>query len=170
MAIWQDNKISWITQSAEKTTEMGVLLGALLQPYDVVSLHGNLGAGKTAFARGVAHGWGTTNRVTSPTFTLVNEYPRATDGLILYHLDCYRLQSEADAITTGIEDILEAEAAVMIEWPERIKSFLTAPQLNIYLEYIDIEERRIQFGATNSRTQQIIEHYQSQQQPSSENL
>ncbi len=158
MAILRNDVIEFVTQSAEQTTRLGRKLGTLLQPDDLVCLYGDLGAGKTAFARGVGAGWGTTLRVTSPTFTLVNEYPRA-DGIILYHLDCYRLQSEADAITTGIEDILDARAAVMIEWPERVETFLVAERLNIYLRHSDINRRGLRLEAKGGRAQQLLDRF-----------
>ena len=102
---------------------LGVRLGELLQPNDVVCLSGELGSGKTVLARGVGRGWGTAIRVTSPTFIVVNQYPRMHDDRILYHLDCYRLETEADVISAGLEDVLLAEGAFMIEWPERIEGF-----------------------------------------------
>ena len=158
MAILRNDVIDFVSQSAEQTTRLGHRLGALLQPHDLVCLYGDLGAGKTAFARGVGAGWGTTLRVTSPTFTLVNEYPRE-DGTILYHLDCYRLESEADAITTGIEDILDANAAIMIEWPERVETFLPSARFNIHLRHVDITRRGLRIEAIGERFQTLLTRY-----------
>ncbi|MEM7347275.1 MAG: tRNA (adenosine(37)-N6)-threonylcarbamoyltransferase complex ATPase subunit type 1 TsaE, partial [Chloroflexota bacterium] len=106
-----------LTSDEVETTELvGEMLGKQLQTADVICLIGELGAGKTALTRGIGRGWGTTQRVTSPTFTLINEYARPTDQSILYHLDCYRLVSEDDVETIGLEDILAADGAVIIEW------------------------------------------------------
>ena len=91
MAILDRWTIDFVSSSVEQTTRLGVRLGELLQIHDLVCLSGDLGAGKTALARGIGRGWGSGLRVTSPTFTLVNEYPRLADGRVLYHIDCYRL-------------------------------------------------------------------------------
>jgi tRNA threonylcarbamoyladenosine biosynthesis protein TsaE len=89
----------------------------------VLALYGDLGAGKTVFARGVAHGLGIREAVTSPTFTVVQEY-RHNRG-VLYHLDMYRIQGAEDALAFGIEDFLFApEAVTVVEWPERILDLL----------------------------------------------
>jgi hypothetical protein len=92
-----------------------------------VALHGDLGAGKTVLTRGIARGLGITEPVTSPTFTIVQEYRRA-DGQWLYHLDMYRIRSEDDALAFGIEEFLFAPNAVtVVEWPERIAGLLEVP-------------------------------------------
>ena len=88
------NFLNFNSGSPKETEEIGLQLGKLLQPFDVICLIGGLGAGKTALTRGLGQGWGTELRVTSPTFTLINEYARPSDGRIMYHLDCYRLMSD----------------------------------------------------------------------------
>ena len=143
-----------ISTSVAKTVELGIHLGEQLQAHDLICLHGNLGAGKTAFARGVGAGWGSTVRVTSPTYVLINEYPRH-DGVILYHLDCYRLESAADTITTGIEDILDMPAPILIEWPERVAEFLPAERLNIHLTYTNDTTRTITLNPIGARAETL---------------
>lgn len=106
-----------VTTSEEETTELGASLGAELQPGDVVLLYGELGAGKTAFVRGLARGVGApADEVSSPTFTLVQEYPgaRAT----LYHVDLYRLEPK-EVQDLGLEELVSGDGIVAIEWAER---------------------------------------------------
>ncbi len=120
-----------ISARPDQTEILGEWIGGRLTGGDILCLQGPLGAGKTTFARGVARGWGSSSRVTSPTYTLVNEYPRAGDGRILYHLDCYRLVESDEAETIGLGDILASEEPVMIEWPERVADWLPADRLTI---------------------------------------
>jgi len=159
MAILDQWTLDFISNSEEQTLRLGVRLGELLQAYDLVCLAGELGAGKTAVARGIGRGWGSSIRVTSPTYTLINEYPRLHDGLILYHLDCYRLHSEADVVTAGFEDILQSEGAIMVEWPERIVSWLPDDRFWVDLDYVSDTRRRLHIRATGERSQQLLEDF-----------
>jgi tRNA threonylcarbamoyladenosine biosynthesis protein TsaE len=107
------------TTSETETSAAGEALGATLRPRDVVLLYGDLGAGKTAFVRGMARGIGANpDEVTSPTFTIVQEYagPSAT----LYHVDLYRLEG-AEIDDLGLEDLVAGDGIVAIEWAERWK-------------------------------------------------
>jgi tRNA threonylcarbamoyladenosine biosynthesis protein TsaE len=107
-----------ITQSESETVAAGRNLAATLQPGDVVLLSGALGAGKTAFVRGIAEGLGAdASEVSSPTFTLIQEYHGRR--CMLYHVDLYRLEpKEVDDL--GLDELLEQEAITAIEWPERL--------------------------------------------------
>ena len=149
-----------ITKTVEETEKIGSELGQLLRPNDLICLHGELGAGKTAFVRGVARGWGTKTRVTSPTFTLINQYSRS-DQTILYHVDAYRLESWADVVTTGFEDILDSGGIVIIEWAERVQSFLSAQRLDIFFSHLDETSRTIRIVASGERPQQLLGLWQS---------
>jgi tRNA threonylcarbamoyladenosine biosynthesis protein TsaE len=148
--------LDFVSNSVEQTVRLGLRLGELLQPGDTLCLYGNLGAGKTAVARGIGRGWGTAHRVTSPTFTLVNEYPRLRDGRILYHVDCYRLESAADVWTVGLEDILADRQTMMIEWPERLVHLLPADRLEIHLAYLNETRRTLRFAATGPRSAELL--------------
>ena len=128
--------ITLTTHSAEETELLGERLGACLRSGDLVCLAGDLGAGKTCLARGLARGWGALERATSPTFTLVNEYRRAVDSQRFFHMDCYRLSDVAEAQTTALDDILDASGVVVIEWPERIESAL--PPERLWIRIVDI--------------------------------
>jgi tRNA threonylcarbamoyladenosine biosynthesis protein TsaE len=159
MAILDKWTLDFVSSSAEQTVRLGVRLGELLQPRDLVCLSGELGAGKTVLARGIGRGWGAAVRVTSPTFTLINQYPRSIDGRILYHIDCYRLETMADAITTGLEDILEGDGALMIEWPERIEALLPDDRFTITMTYENQTRRSLRFQAKGERSTRLFEAF-----------
>jgi tRNA threonylcarbamoyladenosine biosynthesis protein TsaE len=159
MAILSNKAIDFTSNSVEQTERLGIRLGELLQLEDIVCLAGDLGAGKTVIARGIGRGWGTTARVTSPTFTLINEYPRAYDGSMLYHIDCYRLQGMADIITTGIEDILDSSGALMIEWPEIIETYLPEDRLTITLRYVSETRRGLRITAGHGRSLELLTEF-----------
>ena len=148
--------LDFVSSSVEQTVRLGVRLGELLQPGDVVCLYGDLGAGKTAVARGVGRGWGTGLRVTSPTFTLVNQYPRLKDGRVLFHVDCYRLETTADVWTVGLEDIFDDRQTMIIEWPERLSHLLPADRLEIHLAYLNETRRSLRFSATGPRAADLL--------------
>jgi tRNA threonylcarbamoyladenosine biosynthesis protein TsaE len=156
MAILDERTLDFVSTSVIQTERLGIRLGELLEPRDVVCLSGELGAGKTALARGIGRGWGAPLRVTSPTFVLVNEYPRPRDGCILYHIDCYRLESATEIGTAGLEDILDDEAAVIVEWPEHIIDLLPADRLWVTLVYDSPTRRRLRFSAAGPRSTDLL--------------
>lgn len=159
MAILDEWTLDFISTSVEQTVRLGVRLGELLHGRDVVCLEGELGAGKTALARGIGRGWGASLRVTSPTFTLVNEYPRLHDGLILYHVDCYRLSGRGEIVTAGVEDVLDGAGAIMIEWPERIESLLPADRLWVRLRYVNETRRSLRMTAGGDRSAELLQGF-----------
>lgn len=113
--------MEYLSHSEAETEALGERLGQSLQPGTVVAYRGDLGMGKTAFTRGLARGLGYTGRVTSPTFTIVNEY----EGRIpLFHFDMYRL-ADADALfDIGWEDYLDRDGVCAVEWSERVEEAL----------------------------------------------
>ncbi len=159
MAILDERTLDFVSHSYEQTKRLGVRLGELLVPGDLICLTGELGSGKTALAQGIGRGWGTTYRITSPTYTLVNEYPRLHDGRILYHIDCYRLESEIDAITAGLEDIVDVGRTLMIEWPERIEYLLPKARLSIDLRHVDDTRRGLRVRAEGERPEQLFKRF-----------
>ena len=111
------------THSPEETEAVGRKLAAQLQPGDVLAYYGDLGAGKTAFTRGLAAGLGVTEQVTSPTYTIVNEY---LSGLMpLFHFDMYRLDSADDLFDIGWEDYLARGGVCAVEWSENVEEALS---------------------------------------------
>ena len=113
--------MEYLSHSPEETEQLGEQLGRTLRPGSVVAYRGDLGMGKTAFTRGLARGLGCTCRVTSPTFTIVNEYSGA---LPLFHFDMYRLDSSDDLFDIGWEDYLSRGGVCAMEWSERVEDAL----------------------------------------------
>ena len=137
------NMKEFISNSEEQTEQFAAELAAKLSPGAVVALHGNLGCGKTVFARGFARALGVTDYVTSPTFTIVQEYP-ITESKRLYHLDLYRIGNEDDAIAFGIDEyLLDPEAFCLLEWPARIQELWPDDIVEVFFEHIDEERRSI---------------------------
>ena len=132
------------THSAEETVVFGRTLAAELTPPLLILLRGDLGAGKTTLVKGIAEGFGAAlaDDVTSPTFTLVHEYrgPRAA----LYHIDLYRVDTERELETLGLDDLIEPTSILLIEWGEKFPRFVRERNLEIVLERVDENERRIQ--------------------------
>lgn len=112
--------MEYISYSTEDTERFGQRLAACLQPGDVVAYRGDLGAGKTAFTRGIAQGLGVTERVTSPTYTIVNEY--LSGRIPLFHFDMYRLSSEEELFDIGWEDYLSRGGVCAVEWSENVQA------------------------------------------------
>lgn len=142
---------SFVSASPEQTQQFGERLGRLIRPGDVICLSGELGAGKTSLAIGIGRGWGARERVTSPTFILVNEYSR-DDGGRLYHVDAYRLRDAADSDSIALSDLLgDRDSALMVEWPERVTEALPRERLWIRLEWRSHSERRVAVAGHGSR-------------------
>ncbi len=160
MPILPPNVLDFISSSPDQTARLGMRLGEHLLPGDVLCLSGTLGAGKTAFAAGVGHGWGAREPVNSPTFVLAHEHRRDRDATRLYHLDCYRLAGIEDAESIGIDDMLTGENVMIIEWPERIEALLPADRLWIALTADDVETRRqLHFRADGMRAQTLLDTF-----------
>ena len=115
--------------SPERTSHIGKVLGSLLCTGDVLSLNGDLGSGKTCLASGVAKGLGIDQRVSSPTFALVNEYD--SGRLPFYHMDVYRLSGPEDLDDFGYEEYIDSDGVTLIEWADKIKSRLPGERLDI---------------------------------------
>ena len=119
--------MEYITNSPEETEALGERLAQTLTPGTVLAYRGDLGAGKTAFTRGLARGLGYKEPVTSPTYTIVNEY--LGGRLPLFHFDMYRLSSEEDLWDIGWEDYLERGGVCAVEWSENVAAALTGAML-----------------------------------------
>src|SRR5689334_5427410 len=150
------------SHNVEQTVQFGIQLGRLLHGGDVVCLSGDLGAGKTALTSGIGKGWGALELVNSPTFVFVHEHRRGADDVRLYHLDCYRLSSEGDSLSVGVDDILAGQDVVVIEWPERIASILPAERLWIQLDELDDPAlRSLTLEATGPRYMALLDELRS---------
>lgn len=158
MPILDERSLDFLSHSPEQTARFGARFGERLTPGDVMCVSGELGAGKTTLITGIGRGWGALDQVTSPTFVLVNEYRRA-DGQRLWHLDCYRLNSGAEALAFGFDDLLAAEGVMLIEWPERILEVLPPERLNLHLRWVDDMKRGFHLEAQGARYEQLLEEF-----------
>lgn len=149
------NNFTFISQGPQETYAFGKNLGETLRSGDVVGLSGELGAGKTCLAQGIARGLGIPEeyRITSPTFTIINEYP---GRLILYHLDVYRLSGLRDLDEIGYEDCFNDKGVVVVEWAEKIREALPKGTLFILLTYLDENIRKIMLSDNRERIAQMV--------------
>ena len=133
--------MEFFTHSEQETEQLGEKLAKQLKPGTVIAYDGDLGAGKTAFTRGLARGLGITDRVTSPTYTIVNEY----DGAVpLFHFDMYRLTSSEDLFDIGWEDYLDRGGILAVEWSQRVEDALEdALRISIRKDPTEENGRRI---------------------------
>ena len=143
------------SHSPEQTRRIGMWLGGALQAGDVICLQGDLGAGKTTFVQGIAHGWGSLDSVSSPTFIIVNVYRRG-DEARLFHMDAYRLDSTPEAEELDLDSML-SQGPLLIEWPERMNGLIPPEHLWISLEPVAQEEREMRFRASGSRYEEVLD-------------
>ena len=130
-----------ITNSADETRALGQRLASRLQPGDTVILEGELGAGKSELARGIARGLGVTETVTSPSFTILNVYE--SGRCPLYHFDWYRLESEEELYELGMEEYLGGDGIAVVEWAERCPDAVPERCIRIRLEATGEQVREI---------------------------
>lgn len=121
--------MEYVTNSEEETEALGARLAEALEPGAVIAFTGDLGAGKTAFTRGIARGLGVQDRVTSPTFTIVNEYEGGR--LPLFHFDMYRLGSSDELFDIGWEDYLARGGVCAVEWSENVSDVLEEGTISV---------------------------------------
>ena len=132
--------MEFITNSPEETERVGEELGTRLTPGTVLAYEGDLGAGKTAFTRGLARGLGAREQVTSPTYTIVNEY--LSGRMPLFHFDMYRLASSDDLWDIGWEDYLERGGVCAVEWSENVADAME-DAIRVCIQKLGEETRRI---------------------------
>ena len=154
MPILDEHTVEFFSRSPEQTRRIGMRLGSSLERGDIVCLQGELGAGKTTLARGMAQGWGAIDEVSSPTFVLANVYRRA-DGRELFHLDAYRIESVREAEELDV-DAMITEGPMLIEWPERFRPLLPEERLWIELEHVADEQRQLRFLAHGRRYDALL--------------
>ncbi len=144
------------TSSTSETIRIGKRLGRLLQPGDVVALVGDLGTGKTQFIKGLAEGVGVgkATYVSSPSFTLINEYPGRTP---LYHIDLFRLESEKEAEGLGLEEYVRGNGITAIEWADKISSLLPEELLWVKIHYTGEHTRSLEILGKGDRYQKLVE-------------
>lgn len=151
--------IEIISEDAGQTFQIGCCLGRQAKQGDVFALSGELGAGKTCFTGGLAHGLGVDEHyaVTSPTFTLINEYP---GRFRLCHFDVYRLNRLEDLDDLGFEEFVSGRDVVVIEWAEKIAAALPPETICISFTYLDEQKRKIRISGPQARVQALVKDMQ----------
>ena len=132
---------NYISHSPEQTEQIAAEFASTLKSGDVIAYKGPMGAGKTAFTRGLCRGLGLDDPVSSPTFALVHQYGNGEHAL--YHFDMYRVESYEDLYSTGFFDYLETGAILAIEWSENIQRALPENTIRVTFERLEEEKRRI---------------------------
>ena len=131
---------TYISHSEQDTADLGARLAARLPGGSVVAMYGDLGAGKTAFVRGMARGMGLSCRVSSPTFTIVNEYLGERE---LIHFDMYRLSGADELFEIGWEDYLSRGAVCAVEWSENVQDAFFGDEIKVSIEKLGDTDRKI---------------------------
>jgi len=160
MPILSPNTLEFFSHSPEQTRRVGIRLGSLLRPGQLICLEGDLGSGKTTLVQGIAQGWGSPSKVTSPTYVIVNEYPRP-DGNTLFHCDAYRLQPE-NPLDSAILDLDRAfkVGALVVEWAERLKDTLPRENLWIQMDWINEDQRHLILVPHGRRYETVLKKLQ----------
>ena len=155
MAVIEKGSFEVISRSPTQTRRIGMRLGEMLLPGDVIGLEGNLGAGKTTLVQGIASGWGSYDSVSSPTYVLVNVY-RRLDHKQLFHLDAFRLASPEEAIDLDIDAMLD-QGPLLVEWADRIEEALPEDLLWVNMRFINDEQRDFIVHARGDRHKNLLE-------------
>jgi len=154
MPILEANAFEFFSRSPEQTRRVGMRLGSLLAPGDVVCLDGDLGTGKTTLVQGMATGWGSTDAVSSPTFVLVNLYRRPGEERFA-HLDAYRLSSALEASDLDLDALL-GEGPLVVEWAPKIIQSLPREHLLVRMHHMQEEHRRMIFTANGKHYEELL--------------
>ncbi|NMM65390.1 tRNA (adenosine(37)-N6)-threonylcarbamoyltransferase complex ATPase subunit type 1 TsaE [Clostridium sp. P21] len=125
--------MNFIVDSVQSTVELGSKLGSIVKPGDIICLNGELGTGKTHFTKGIAKGLEITDPITSPTFTIVNEY---TGRLKLYHFDVYRVNDPDEIEAIGFDEYIFSDAVTIIEWSNYIEELIPKEHISVKIEKI----------------------------------
>ena len=144
-----------VTNSAAETRALGEQLASRLQPGDTVILEGELGAGKSELARGIARGLGVTETVTSPSFTILNVYE--SGRCPLYHFDWYRLESEEELYELGMDEYLGGDGLAVVEWAERCPEAIPDTYIRINITATGEEQRQFEICSRHSLKRAAVE-------------
>ena len=162
MPILDQKSFEFISRSPGQTRRIGMRLGALLEPGDVIGLVGDLGSGKTTLVQGISAGWGSLDTASSPTFILVNVYRKhvlgreVSDVKRFFHLDAYRLEGDQEAIELDLDAFIN-QGPLVVEWANRIEKALPEEILWINLRWVDENQRDIIFSAVGDDYQRLLE-------------
>jgi tRNA threonylcarbamoyladenosine biosynthesis protein TsaE len=157
MPILDQNSFEFISRGTDYTRRVGIRLGTILNTGDVICLEGDLGSGKTVLVQGMAAGWGSLDRVTSPTFVLMNLY-RRLDGGQFHHLDAYRLQDAREAAELDLQKNIDS-GPLVVEWAERISDSLPKDHLWVSLRIVDEHQRDLVFSSRGDYYKSFLEKF-----------
>ncbi|WP_338471498.1 tRNA (adenosine(37)-N6)-threonylcarbamoyltransferase complex ATPase subunit type 1 TsaE [Niallia sp. XMNu-256] len=143
-------EFEWTSNRVDETVDFSKHLASLLQPGDVITLEGDLGAGKTAFTKGLALGLGIKRNVNSPTFTIIKEYQGA---MPLYHMDVYRLEDSYEDL--GFDEYFEGDGVTVVEWAHLIEEQLPKERLNIIIYHGGEDTRKFVFKPMGKRYEDL---------------
>ena len=148
---------AYISNSPQETMELGVRIGRSLSGGEIILLSGDLGAGKTLLTKGIAEGIGTEEATTvvSPSFTLVNIYKARLD---IVHVDLYRLDSD-EVYELGLEDFMDKDHIMVVEWAERAREFFQGAILEVSIEYLGEQTRKISLDTAHSRYEDLLKSF-----------
>jgi len=148
--------MEFIVNNVEQTTEIGIQIGKLANPGDIICLTGDLGTGKTHLSKGIANGLDITDHITSPTFTIVNEYE---GRLKLYHFDVYRVNDPDEISAIGFDEYIFSDGVSIIEWANYIEELIPEEHISINITKIpeDINSRKIVIEGYGDRYNYIKE-------------
>ncbi len=151
-----NNEYTVITYNTKETVYLGKILGNLLKKGDLIAINGDLGTGKTCLIKGIANGLKNKNDVTSPSFTIINEY---SAKIPIFHFDLYRLNKLIEIEELGYEEYFYGEGVTLIEWANKISNYLPEKLLSIdmSIDYSNISNRKITFRAKGKRYKKILE-------------
>ncbi|WP_255263821.1 tRNA (adenosine(37)-N6)-threonylcarbamoyltransferase complex ATPase subunit type 1 TsaE [Peptoniphilus sp. oral taxon 386] len=149
-----EGRMELILNNLEETKKFGEKLGSLLKKGDVVCLNGDLAAGKTTLTKSIGIGMGIDDYITSPTFTIVNEY---YGKLNLYHFDTYRLEGDNDVYYLGFDEYFYGDGVCVVEWADRISSSLPECYLELNITQLDENKRKIEINAVGDRAKELME-------------
>ena len=135
-----------VSNSPQETYDLGRLIAKNLKNGDVAALSGTLGSGKTSLVKGIANGLGIEENITSPTYTIINEYKKNDSAFPLYHIDVYRLSGDKDFEDIGGVEILNSEGISLVEWSERIPKSLPNNAISISIEITGHSSRLIKIN------------------------
>jgi len=143
------------SESAEATRRLGEAIAARVEPGDTILLEGDLGAGKTTLVQGIAHGLGVPVPATSPTFTLIHELRGGR--MPLYHVDLYRISRDQDLEDLGLEDLMDGDGVLAVEWGDRLGHLLPPSYLRITIERSCEDRRLIHLQGVGERGQRLLQ-------------
>jgi tRNA threonylcarbamoyladenosine biosynthesis protein TsaE len=145
-----------LSQSPEETYQLGIKLGKGLDTGDLVALTGELGAGKTSLIQGITVGLDILNpkQVTSPTFTLINEYKGRVP---IYHFDLYRINKLEELFDLGFEEYFYGNGVTLVEWAEKILDWLPPQRLSVYIKILSEKQREIQLSTSQAKFERLFQ-------------